>query len=60
MTYRLSDWSHVRVGESAKVFMGSGWVKGIVKAKQPGHTTIQVDKKLLTCYDPRNIKPISV
>lgn len=57
MAYKLSDWSHVRMGQPVRVFMGSGWVKGVVKSKQPERVAIQVDKRTVVCYDPRNVRP---
>ena len=50
------DWSHIRVGEIVKVYMGAGWLKGILQAKSPSCATVQLDKRLISVYDARNIK----
>jgi len=50
------DWSHIRIGEIVKVYMGAGWLKGTLQAKSTTCVTVQLDTRLISIYDARNIR----
>lgn len=57
MSYSISDYGHIRVGEPVKVFMGSGWQKGtLIEKHRDGTVTVKLPTRLIRVGDPRNVK----
>ena len=50
------DFSHVRIGEPCKVFVGAGWEKGTVLNKQKDSVTVQLPQRMVRVFDSRNVK----
>lgn len=55
----VHNWSHIRNGETVKVYMGSGWQKGTLLSKTKDSATVRlaVGGRLVRVFDPRNVKP---
>ena len=53
------SFSSLRLGQPIKVFMGAGWLKGMVKIKYKDSVVVQLDRRTTRCYDIRNICPLS-
>jgi len=52
----ISNWGALRIGQTVKIFMGAGWLKGTVRTKFTDSVVIQLDRRTARCYDLRNIK----
>ena len=52
----ISNWGTLRVGQSVKVFMGAGWLKGTMRTKFKDSVVVQLDRRTARCYGLRNIK----
>jgi sRNA-binding protein len=52
----ISNWGVLRIGQTVKIFMGAGWLKGTVRTKFKDSVVIQLDRRTARCYDLRNIQ----
>ena len=48
----------LRKGTNVKVYVGSGWEKGVVTDWQKSRVTVRLNRgnKTVTCYDARNLE----
>ena len=50
------DFSHVRIGEKCKVYLGANWETGTVLSKRPDSVIVQLAKRMVRVFDSRNVK----
>lgn len=48
-----------RTGQEVRVFMGSQWEKGTFVREVGGSLLVQLPRRLVRVWDPRNVKTLS-